>query len=143
MLCTCQSHSDEQEAILPLQWRSPDNKWFSSNHVPNMSYGLLRNLRRNVNKAKKNTDSDKIYPHLIIIITSNLYKWKLSLSPLPSYSQKHRLELWRVGSSSLLQHFEPAVVDVLNAIRSGVNRVRGRMIWISMVNRHFLGPPGK
>jgi len=48
---TRQSHNDEQDARFPLQCRSPDNRWFSSNHVPKMSYGLLRNLRRNVNAA--------------------------------------------------------------------------------------------
>jgi len=51
---TCQSHRDEQDDKFPLQWRSPDNRCISSNHVPNMSYGLLRNFRRNVKFATNN-----------------------------------------------------------------------------------------
>ena len=60
---TWQSQSEEQDDRFPLQCRSPHNRFMSSNHVPKMSYGLLRNLCTNV-KFAVNKHSEKNYKPL-------------------------------------------------------------------------------
>ena len=68
---TCQSQSEEQDARFPLQCRSPDNRCVSSNHVPKISYGLLRNLRRNVKFAvNKHLQASNNYSSNVTVITS-------------------------------------------------------------------------